>query len=365
MRANGLATATIAVQSGRGERRPGSPLNVPPVLASAYRGGGEHGYSRDSNPTWEALEQALGDLDGGFATTFSSGMAAASAVCELFRSGTRVCVSKTAYVEVRELLADKARRGAIKLSEVDLASDPDAALNGGDVVWFDALSNPGLELADLGAICRASRNAGALSVVDATLLTPVLSRPLRCGADIVIHSATKQIGGHSDLLLGAAISADPGRAEALRAARAMTGSVPGTIEAWLALRGLRTLPLRIERAQASAAELARRLADSGLARRVSYPGIGTLIGFELDGGPARAEATCREVNVLTHATSLGGVETLIDRQSWHRDPSVPVDLLRISVGVEDPDDLWSDLEAAITASTRSAEAAPPVPTRTG
>jgi cystathionine gamma-synthase len=245
-----------------------------------------------------------------------------------------------------------------------------AACEGASVLWVESPTNPLLGVADLPRLCAAAREAGLLCVVDNTFATPLLQRPLDLGADVVIHSATKAIGGHSDLLLGAAIVRDHGHLHGLRNAREMGGATPGALETYLCLRGLRTLPLRLERAQHNAAILAERLDDHPDVHEVRYPGLashpqhdrarrtlggaGFMLTVRVRGGAARADALVDAVRVFTHATSLGGVESTLERRA--RYPSeravVPEDLLRVSVGIEHVDDLWQDLEQALH-NTRS------------
>lgn len=362
-----LDRSTLAILAGRGEPVAGAPLNCPPVLASAFRAGGERTYARDGNPTWEAFEEAIGALEGGTAVAFSTGMAAAAAVIEALPPTARVVVADSAYVEVRRLLAEREAAGRLRLTHVD-ATDTSAvveALPGADMVWLDSVSNPGLQVAEVDVVARAARRVGAVLVVDSTLTTPFNQRPLELGAELVIHSATKYAGGHSDLLLGVAVAADPARAARLADARTILGAVPGTLEAWLGLRGLRTLALRVQRGTESAAVLAGRLAEHPAVARVRYPGLasdpshriatrvldsfGAMLSFEVEGGERTADAVCERVQVIVHASSFGGVETLIDRHGrWRAGPAVPDGLLRLSVGCEHPDDLWRDLDQALT-----------------
>jgi cystathionine gamma-synthase len=294
-------------------------------------------------------------------------MAAASAVLEELPPGARVVVPDDAYFELRRLLSDRARTGRLDLRTAD-ATDTAAiidSLDGADLVWLESLTNPMLDVCEVDAIVDAARERGVTSIVDATLTTPALQRPLDLGADVVVHSASKYIGGHSDLLLGAAATRDHGRAERLRRARTALGAVPGSMEAFLALRGLRTLPLRLERGCASALELARRLERHPAVERVRYPGLetdpghrtalrllddfGAMVACGVRGGAEHAATSCASVRVWTHATSLGGVESLIEH---HFRPvgarRLPPGLLRMSVGCEDPDDLWDDLEQALS-----------------
>jgi cystathionine gamma-synthase len=364
-----LDPSTLAVTAGRAGRVPGVPLNVPPVLASSFHAGSGQSYARDGNPTWQAFEDAIGTLEGGTAVAFSSGMAATSAILEGLAPTGHVIMAESAYSEAREMLAEREASGRLRSTYVD-PLDVDAvktALPGADVLWLDAVSNPCLDVCELDVLAKAAREEGVLVVVDATLVTPVLQRPLALGADIVVHSATKAIGGHSDLLLGVAVARTQAAATRLDDARTMFGAVPGVLETWLALRGLRTLPLRVERAQESAALLALEMARREDLRWVRYPGLardpayttakrlldgpGTMLAFEVEGGIERAEAICESVELITHAASLGGVETLIERHGrWCSAAHVPSALLRLSVGCEHPADLWRDLERALAAT---------------
>jgi len=361
-----LDIQTVAILAGRGEPVAGAPLNCPPILASAFRAGAGRSYARDGNPTWDAFEEAIGALEGGTAVAFSTGMAAAAAVIESLPPTARVVVGDSVYVEVRSLLAEREAAGRLRLIDVD-ASDTEtviASLPGADMAWLDSISNPGLDVAEIDRVGRAANAERVTLVVDSTVATPVNQRPLELGADLVVHSAAKYVGGHSDLLLGVAVAADGARATRLADARAMVGAVPGTLEAWLGLRGLRTLPLRMERGARSAAMLAERLVEHPAVARVHYPGLaadrshavatrvldgfGAMVSFEVEGGERVADAVCERVRVIAHASSFGGVETLLERHGrWHSGPGVPAGLLRLSVGCEHPEDLWRDLDAAL------------------
>jgi cystathionine gamma-synthase len=187
-------------------------------------------------------------------------------------------------------------------------------------------------------------------VVDNTFATPLVQRPLELGADIVVHSATKLIGGHSDLLLGAAVTADAGELRQLRAARGLNGATPGMLECFLALRGSRTLALRLRHAQASAERLAARLAEHPAVGRVRYPGFGTIVSYEL-ADAAAADRACRGTRIIRHATSLGGVETSMERRGAHPGQEhIPPGLIRLSIGCENLEDVWRDLNAALNGS---------------
>lgn len=350
-----LSPATVAVAAGRPPRRPDGPMNPPIVMASTYHAGGDVGYGRYGNPTWEMLETAVGALEGGVATSFASGMAAVAAAVELVPEGGTVVTAPDSYYGTLALLRRLEERGRLHVRQVDL-TDGEAtaeALSGADLCWAESPTNPLLRLVDLDQLAARTAAAGALLAVDNTFATPILQRPLESGADVVVHSATKYLSGHSDLLLGLAVAHDPGIADRLVEVRSGQGSVPGTFEAWLALRGLRTLHLRVERAQANATELAVRLATHPAVARVHFPGLGAMVSIELRGDVAAADAVTRTTRLWVHATSLGGVESSLERRRrWPGESTeVPETLVRLSVGVEDVDDLWADLADALDAST--------------
>jgi cystathionine gamma-synthase len=359
---------TWAVMAGRPAPTVGAPLNVPPVLASNYELGADRAYSRDdATPTWEAFEELLGGLEGGEAVAFASGMAAAAAVFDLLPVGATVALGDDCYQGVAGLAAAGASQGRWELVRVgveDTARWIELAADA-DLLWLESPSNPLLAIADLAGICAAPRKPDALLVVDSTFATPLAQRPLELGADLVMHSATKYLGGHSDLLLGAVVALSESHARQLRERRELAGATPGALEAYLAVRGIRTLPLRLHRASASAAELADRLAEHPEVEIVRYPGradhpthatarnfmaaFGAVVSFDVRGGAGPADAVCRAVRIIRHATSLGGVESTIERRAAIPGQShLPPGLLRLSVGCEHPDDLWRDLEHAVT-----------------
>ncbi len=362
---------TVAVQAGRPERRPGAPMNPALTLSSTYVHDAALEYGRDGNTAWGALEAALGALDGGRAVTFASGLAAATAIADLVPAGGTVVLSSVTYYGVRNILERMAARGRlrVRMAPADDTAALLAAAAGADLVWVESIANPLIVVADVPAIAAGARELGALVVVDATFATPLRQRPLELGADIVLHSATKFIGGHSDLLLGAAVCRDEGRAAALAAFRHDHGSIPGALEAFLALRGLRTLAVRLDRAEASAAELARRLAAHPGVAAVHYPGLpghpqhelaarvlpggaGPMLSFEVAGSVEQTEAFLGRLALVTHATSLGGVESLIERRARYAGDAAIVGptLCRLSVGIESVEDLWADLDGALRAA---------------
>lgn len=346
---------TVAVTAGRPANRPDQPLNPPVVLASTYVAGGDLEYGRYGNPTWTAFEDALGELEGGRCLAFASGMAAAAAVLDLVPAGGRVVVPRHSYQGTLALLRDAEERGRLVAVEVDIADTAAviAAAEGAALVWLENPTNPALEIADVDAIADAAHVAGALVVADNTFATPLLRRPLDEGADIVLHSATKAISGHSDVLLGAIITrADAVHADLL-ARRSLHGAVPGPFEAYLALRGLRTLPLRLERSQSNAQELVARLSGHPALADVRYPGFGTILSVVFRDA-ATADAFVGAVRLCRCATSLGGVETTLERRRrWAGEAAtIPEGLVRISVGVEHIGDLHADLAQALAAALR-------------
>lgn len=352
-----LRPATLAVSAGRPPVGPDQPLNAPIVPASAFHAGGTLEYAREAAPTTDALEQALGALDGGRAVAFSSGMGAANAMLDLVPMGGVVVAPSAAYTGVAVRLRELAAIGRITLRIVE-ADDTDevrAACAGADLLWLESPTNPLLQVADLQACIPAAHAAGMRVLVDSTFATPMLQQPLAWGADVVLHSVTKALSGHSDLLLGALVAREEDLAEELRVRRVLLGAAPSAFDCYLALRGIRTLAVRVDRAQANAREIVALLADHPVVSRVRYPGFGTIAAIEVHGDPEVAERVCRSVRVWTHATSLGGVESLLERRRrWPLESTtVPIDLIRLSFGIEDASDLWSDLAQALDSAVRS------------
>jgi len=343
--------ATIAVTSGRPAHEPDNPLNEPLTMASTYVAGGDVEYGRYGNPTWAAFETALGDLEGGRCLAFASGLAAVSTILDLVGQGAKVVAPRHAYLGSIGQIADLEARGRITAELVDV-TDTDAVVKAcadAALVWLESPTNPALEVAEIAPIVAAAHEAGAYVVVDNTFATPLLQQPLSLDADLVVHSATKFIAGHSDVLLGAVVTRDDQLHDVLKKRRDMIGATPGTFETWLALRGLRTLHVRLERAQANAAELVRRLEEHPAVGEVRYPGFGAIISVVLAEGAMAADLLTRKTTLWVHATSLGGVESTFERRRrWKTEPAtIPDGLVRMSVGIEDVDDLWDDLATAL------------------
>jgi cystathionine gamma-synthase len=369
-----LHPSTIAVRAGRGRGGHGDAVNPPVVLSSTFHAGGDVVYGRESNETWEAFESALGALEGGLATSFSSGMAAVAAVLSTVPVGGVVVAPDGAYTGVRWVLNDLESQGRLTVRLVDIASVSavGAAAAGAALVWAESPTNPTMGVADLAAIAGLAHDAGAVFAVDNTFATPMLQRPLSLGADIVVHSVTKALAGHSDVLMGAVVVAEGPSgaplADAVYQHRVRYGAVPGPMETFLALRGLRTLDVRLQRAQSTAMDLATRLSSHPAVERVRYPGLasdpahelaarqmdgfGSMLSFDVVGGPdaaAAADKVCAAFELVIDATSLGGVETTAERRGKYAgEESTPPGLIRMSVGLEHPDDLWSDLDQALS-----------------
>ena len=330
---------TWAIVAGRPEPVPGATLNTAVVAASTYVLGSERLYSRNEGTEgWE------------------SGMAACAAVLGRLPIGAHLVMGDDCYQGVAGIAdagADSHQWRVERLPASDARWLQRASQ--ADLLWLESPSNPLLDVADLAAICAAPRAQRTRVVVDNTFAPPLLQRPLELGADIIVHSATKLIGGHSDLMLGAAVTSDAVELKALRAARSLNGATPGMLECFLALRGSRTLALRLRHAQGSAQQLAARLAEHPAVSRVRYPGFGTIVSFELVDAAA-ADRACRATRIIRHATSLGGVETCMERRGVHPGQEhIPPGLIRLSTGCEDLDDLWHDLHTALK---RSGSASP-------
>ena len=322
-------------------------MGLPPLDRSTlwpFEGGepGEFYYQRYAHPTGVAAERALGELDGGEALLFSSGAGASTAVAlALLEPGDTIAVAEGCYYGTTTLFRELERWGLNHVEFDQTQAPPDGA----QLVWLEAPSNPFLTMPDFDA--AAAHPAPVL--VDATAATPVHLRPLERGADLVLHSATKYLSGHSDVLLGAVISHDEEKVARLREFRGRSGIVAAPDAAWLLLRGLKTLDLRVRRQTETAKELAARLEGHPRVETVRYAGFGGLLSFDVADGADAASHVETSTRLITNATSLGGVESTIEsRHRWEGD-RVPVNLLRLSVGLENVEELWADLEQALSA----------------
>jgi len=333
-----------------------------------------HIYSRNSNPTVRCFEEKIRDLEGAqAATSFSSGMAAISATFFAFlRPGDRVVSIKDSYGGTNKLFGEFLPSFGIDVrlcDTADFAQIEAEIARGCKLLYLESPTNPTVKVVDIERLAKAAHAVGALVAVDNTFATPMLQQPLSLGASAVVHSATKYIGGHSDLLMGAVIVEDDSQYEQLVEWRTAQGAIPGVMEAYLALRGLRTLPVRFARQQRTAAELAERLDDHRHVERVRYPGLindpgferassqmggfGAMLSFEVKDADS-ADRVVALLRLIVGGTSLGGVESTIDRRArWKGEEIVPGGLLRLSVGLEHPVDLWADLDDALNAAFKA------------
>lgn len=345
-------------------------------------------YSRSQNPTREALERCVADLEGGVeGIAFGSGLAATATVLHTLPKGARIVCGDDVYGGTYRQLERVFRPLGLRIDYVDFSSaDPTEVVPGDTaMVWLESPTNPLLKVADIRAIAARAREVGAVVVVDNTFATPVFQRPLELGADLVLHSTTKYLNGHSDVVGGIVIARTPELAEQLRFLQNAIGAVNGPWDAWLTLRGIKTLALRMERHQANALKIARWLQDHPDVKLVRYPllpedpgyaiassqmsGFGGMVSFVLDGDLARAERFCVLTRIFTLAESLGGVESLLELPASMTHASVPPQdrrargiedgLVRLSIGIEHVDDLIADLRQAIERSADPSSATPP------
>jgi cystathionine beta-lyase/cystathionine gamma-synthase len=351
------------------DRAPGQPATPPLVPASIYVSAGAprpgRGYGRESNPGWEALEQALGSLEDAQAVAFASGQAASMALMLVLAAGRdRIVLAADGYYGTR-VLADRLRpHGAVPVPVDlgDLAATERELAGAPSVLWAETPTNPLLRVADLAGLAGLAAAAGAPMIVDNTAVTGLLQRPLDWGAAASLYSLTKAISGHSDVIGGAVVSRDAKLIEDLRAWRASSGAIPGPFEAWLSLRGLKTLPLRIARQSASAQAIAGHLAAHPAVLAVHYPGMmpagreiarrqmpdgfGPLMSFEV-GSAAAADRVVAGSRLILPATSFGGVESTWERRARWTAETAPAGLIRLSVGVEPAADLIADIDSAL------------------
>lgn len=368
---------TIAVHAGHAPDAATGAVTPPIYLSTtferdpdlSFRGG--HLYARYSNPNRVALEHCLAQLEGGGAAAcFSSGSAATMAVLQSLEPDTHVVLPEDAYYGTIKLARDVFGQWRLRYTAVDMTSiaNVERAITGRTkVVWVETPSNPLVRVVDVAAIARVAKQAGAWCVVDNTWATPVLQRPLDLGADVVMHSTTKYLGGHSDVLGGALVARDESHAlfSKARVVQQNGGAVPSPFECWLTSRGIRTLPWRVRAQTENAKRIATFLAAHKRVEAVHYPGLpshpahdiakrqmagpGAMIAFQVRGGRDRAIAFTNRLALVTRATSLGGTESLIEHRQSVEGPETraPENLLRMSVGLEHADDLVDDLDKAL------------------
>jgi cystathionine gamma-synthase len=376
---------TRAIHAGQEPEQVTGSVNVPIFQTSTYvqdgvnqaRGG--HDYARTVNPTRTALQACLAALEGGaHGVSFSSGMAAISAVLGTFTPGTRTLAMNDVYGGTYRLFSKVLQPQGYTFEFADLSdleTVENALTRGPGVVWVETPTNPLLKIVDIAAIAERAHSVGAVVVVDNTFASPYLQQPLDLGADIVVHSTTKYIGGHSDVVGGIAITSDAARAEALVFLQNAVGSVPGPLDCFLTLRGAKTLSIRMREHCSNAVRIADYLVDAPAVSDVLYPGLethanhevavrqmrdfGGMISFRVHGGRAAADKALVETGIWSLGESLGGVESLVEHPGAMTHASldgsgfeVPDDLIRLSVGIEHIDDLLADLERMLAAAAR-------------
>jgi cystathionine beta-lyase/cystathionine gamma-synthase len=368
-----VSADAMLVHAG-GRRELGQPTVRPPVFATILASAGEprsEDYGRGGNQTWAALEQALGGIEAAQAVVFSSGQAASMALMLALTHGRdRIVLARDGYYNAR-VLAERLRPHAAAPVLVDLGDlvAVERELGGGRaVLWAESPTNPLLRVADLARLGELAAAAGAPMIVDNTVATGLLQRPLDIGAVASLCSLTKSASGHSDVIAGAVMTRDGALADELRTWRTLGGGVLGPMEAWLAVRGLRTLPLRIERQSASALAIASHLAGHPRVSAVHYPGVGAglavaraqmprgfgpLLSFEVDGTGAAADAVVAASRLIVPATSFGGVESAWERRARWPGETAPATLIRLSVGIEPAADLIADIDHALAHGTRA------------
>ena len=365
-----LSLETKVVAAGRPTKESDGDLNPPIALNSTFHAGGPIGYGRYGNETWSALEEAISILEGGKTLIFSSGMGAISSVFSLLPEGSVIVAAHNGYQGTTTMLKKMNEIERLKVRFVDLA-DTDAvlaAIPGAAMIYLESPTNPAIEVVDLPKIISASKASGCGVAVDNTLATPLVQNPLALGADISIHSVTKYLSGHSDIILGSVSTNDQALYGRLEQARRYGGAIAGPFEVWLALRGLRTFALRMQRSQENAMNLATRLSKDPRISKVRYPGLetdpyharaksfmkgfGAMISFEVKATADQIDLMCDSSKLITNATSLGGVESIWERRRrWATESqTIPENLIRFSVGIENADDLWADIESAFAAA---------------
>lgn len=376
---------TRVVAAGR-PHHPNSPVNPSVDFTSTYRyrPGVEQplDYAREGIPSFEPLESLLAELEGGtHGLLYSSGLSAVSAVINQLPLGSHLVIPNHAYMGFTSMGQQMAQKGLLSLHRTDIADTAEALSILGEaaaaarasgteaMLWIESPTNPMLEVADVPALIAGAKKLGVITAVDNTFATPLRQNPLMHGADVVVHSVTKFLSGHSDVIMGATATSDEALQARLHAHRTAHGTIPGPMEVFLALRGVRTLALRLDAAEQNAGFLARRLEnlvdDEAIPTlKVTYPGLAShpqhqlasqlLSGFgailTVDvGSAAQADGVLERLTVWTPATSLGGVESLAERRRRHSTESgtVPEGLIRLSVGIEDPEDLYRDLYQAL------------------
>ncbi len=373
--------STKAIHAGQEPDPATGSVTVPVYLTATFYQPepgreGKYVYSRTSNPTRDALEKSLASLEEGrYGLAFSSGMAATTAVLMLLKKGDHVIAGHDIYGGTYRLFEEVLRKYGLQFTYVD-PRDPanvsKALRKDTKLVWLETPTNPLMQIVDIKAVSRAAKRAKAMVVVDNTFMSPYFQNPLQHGADIVVHSTTKYLGGHSDLIGGTAITSNREIYDRLKFLQNAVGAVPGPLDCWLVLRGVKTLALRMDRHDQNARRVSDYLKTKPKVEHVYYPGLddhpqkglikrqmrgyGGMLSFELKGGMSECKKLLKRLRIFTVAESLGGVESLIEHPASMTHASVPKErrlghgitdsLIRVSVGIEDIEDLIQDLEQA-------------------
>ncbi len=378
---NPLHPDSLVVSAGRPDRDSDSPLNSGVVFSATYNATSETqvpiGYGRYGNQNWSDLEEAIGALEKGKTLVFSSGMAAISAALSTMPKGSKILAARNGYTGTMKVLTDLNRSGDYELRFVDISNNEEIEKNilGINLIWLESPTNPALEVADLKFIVNLAKKNNCLLMVDNTFATPLRQKPLELGADLTMNAVTKFIAGHSDVVLGSLSTNSIELFQKIQEKRSFAGAIPGPMEVWLALRGMRTMAIRLDRSESNAMEIAKRLQNHPLVSKVRYPGLptdpfhdrakeqmsgfGAVLSFEVKGsGNKDAITVAKEVvtasKLIHFATSLGGVETLWERRHrWGSEsPNIAQELIRISVGIENIEDLWRDISQALDSVTK-------------
>jgi cystathionine gamma-synthase len=338
---------TNSIHGGRPDRYPDGPLNTPVSLNSTYTAGGQWGYARYGNDSCKSLEDAISLLEGGKTLAFASGMSAISSLFSNIPVGSIIVASNQGYAGVNATMEKLHNEGKIVAKFVDITNTGEvlASLEGAYMLWLESPTNPRLEIADLNRLIRSCKKTGVIVGVDNTFATPINQKPLDLGADMSMNSVTKYLSGHSDVLMGSISFNNDLLYDAVEFSRKINGTIPQPFEAWLALRGIRTFPLRFKKAESNAKELFRLISSHSMVSKVYYPGFGAMISFELNVSPEEVEEICNRSRLIANATSLGSVESIWERRRrWPLESKlVSESLIRLSVGCEDVQDIWNDI----------------------
>lgn len=342
---------TKAISIGRPNKKNDGPINTPVSLNSTFHANGEIGYARYGNDTCKDFEEVVASLENGKTLAFSSGMSAFQAIINSMPLGSIIVASDQGYAGVNATLNKMHIEGKIFFRPVDISNTAEVLnnLDSATMLWIETPTNPMLKVANLESLIVKAKRNNIIVGVDNTFATPLNQKPLDIGADISLNSATKYLAGHSDVLAGTVSTNNLDLYTKIEFSRKISGTILQPFEAFLAIRGIRTFPLRFERAQESAKFIYDKLKNHEYIKKVYYPGFGAMISFEIFGDADKAEKICNSSRIIANATSLGSVESLWERRRrWELESKlVPENLIRLSVGCECKFDLWSDIKYSL------------------